>query len=297
MRRLALPLLVLVVSATGCTMPTLQEVPGPPRKENVFAVTEGGKLISFNAGQPQKVASVGAVTGLEGNENLVGIDFRVARGILYGLGSTGRLYTIDTRTAAAKPVGAGVPIAMPLSGTEFGFDFNPIVDRIRVVSNTGQNFRIHPDTGAMVDGNPNEDGIQPDGAIAWAPGDPDTENMTGKKPRLAAAAYTYNKQDAKITTNYAIDAGNGLLVTQGTKEGVTPAVSPNTGRLYIVGSLGLSAFSQVGFDIADASGAAFISASFGAASRFYLVDLATGSAKLIGTIGGGERVRGISIEP
>ncbi len=295
MRRLAFPLLALALSTAGCTMLSPQEVPGPPRKENVFAVTESGKLISFNAGQPQKVTTVGAVTGLQGSENLVGIDFRVARGILYGLGSTGRLYTIDTKTAAAKPVGAGVPLAMPLSGTEFGFDFNPTVDRIRIVSNTGLNLRAHPDTGAMVDGNPNEDGIQPDGPIVYSAGDVD--NVAQRKPRLVGAAYTYNKQDAKITTNYAIDADSGTLVTQGTKEGVTPAVSPNTGRLFPVGSLGLSEFTQVGFDIADVSGAAFISASFGAGSRFYLVDLNTGAAKLIGTIGGGERVRGISIEP
>ncbi len=295
MHRHSLAAIAAALCLTGCSMTAQQEVPGPPRKENVFAVTEGGKLISFNAGQPQKVTTVGMVSGLQGSENLVGIDFRVARGILYGLGSTGRLYTLDTKTAAAKPVGAGEPLAMRLSGTEFGFDFNPTVDRIRIVSNTGLNVRAHPDTGAMVDGNPNEDGIQPDGVIAYAAGDVD--NVAQRKPRLVGAAYTYNKQDAKITTNYAIDADSGTLVTQGTREGVTPAVSPNTGQLFRVGSLGLSAFTQVGFDIADVTGAAFVSASFGAVSRFYVIDLNTGSARLIGTIGGGERVRGFSIEP
>jgi hypothetical protein len=38
----------------------------------------------------------------------------------------------------------------------FGFDFNP-TDRIRLVSNTGQNLRLHPDLGTVVaiDGNLN----------------------------------------------------------------------------------------------------------------------------------------------
>ena len=36
-----------------------------------------------------------------------------------------------------------------LDGTEFGVDFNPQVDRLRVVSNSGQNLRLHPDTGAV----------------------------------------------------------------------------------------------------------------------------------------------------
>ena len=49
----------------------------------------------------------------------------------------------------------GAPAFTPaLSGTAFGFDFNPTVDRIRVVSDTGQNLRLNPDTGAVaaVDG-------------------------------------------------------------------------------------------------------------------------------------------------
>ena len=48
------------------------------------------------------------------------------------------------------------------------------VDRLRVVSNTGMNFRIHPDTGALVDARPDLDGTQLDGvpaAVRSAAGD------------------------------------------------------------------------------------------------------------------------------
>ena len=292
--RIVTSLTFVALTATGCAWMGDREAEGPPRKERIFAVTESNKLIVFNAGQPRKATTVGTITGLQGAEKLNGIDFRVSRGILYGLGSSGRLYTIDTKTAGAKAVGSGEPLAFNLQGSEYGFDFNPVVDRIRIVSDAGQNMRAHPDTGAAVDGNPNQDGVQPDAALAWGPNEPDRDN---RKARIVAAAYTYNKQNEKITTNYAIDAQSGSLVMQGSKEGATPSVSPNTGQLFRVGSLGVSSFNKAHFDIADVTGAAFVAIEHGKASRLYLLDLDTGAAKLIGTIGGGETVRGISVEP
>ena len=285
---------VLAASTAGCGMMAQRETEGTPRKERIFAVTESNKLVVFNAGQPQKATVVGTLSGLQGSETLRGIDFRVARGILYGLGSTGRIYTIDTKTAAAKPVGDGQPLAFNMQGAEVGFDFNPAVDRIRITTDAGQSMRAHPDTGAAVDGNPNDPGVQMDGALAYAPGQLGAD---GRKPRIAAVAYTYNKMNEKVTTNYAIDAQHGTLVTMGSKEGATPAVSPNTGQLFTVGSLGVSAFTEAHFDIAEASGAGFASINYGGSSRLYLVNLDNGGARLLGTIGGGEKVRGIAVEP
>ncbi|HUQ28149.1 MAG TPA: DUF4394 domain-containing protein [Usitatibacter sp.] len=280
-----------ILLATACASPE-REAEGPQRKETIVAVTEGGTLLRFNAGQPQRVTEVGRITGLQPNEGLMGIDYRVARGVLFGLGSSGRVYTIDAKTAQATAVGA--PLAMPLMGGEFGFDFNPAVDRIRIVSNTGQNLRAHPDTGAAVDGNPNSDGVQGDGTLAYAAGD----RNAGQSPRVVGAAYTYNKQNEKITTNYALDATTGALVTLGTREGVTPAVSPNTGQLFTVGSLGVPRFQRAGFDIADVDNAAFAALNHdgAAATRLYTIDLGTGKATFIGTVGA-ELLRGIAVEP
>lgn len=284
---------LLATVTAGCAMMGAREVEGPPRKETILALTESNKLLRFNAGQPQKAVVVGSISGLQANERLLGIDFRVAKGVLYALGSSGRIYTLDTKTAAAKQVGTE-PLAFSFSGDEFGFDFNPTVDRIRIVTDAGQSMRAHPDTGAAVDGNPNTPGVQQDGTLAWAPTEPDRDN---RKPRIVAAAYTYNKMNEKITTNYAIDAQSGSLVMQGTKEGATPAVSPNTGQLFRVGSLGVSSFSEASFDIADVTGAAFASINYGRAGKLYVLNLDTGSATFIGTIGGGEKIRGISVEP
>lgn len=268
-------------------------VEGPARKESVVAVTVSNQLIRFNAGQPGRILSTVALTGLQPSEAVLGLDFRIAKGQLYALGSTGRLYRVDATTGAATAVGA--PIALPLPSDEYGFDFNPTVDRIRVVSASGLNMRLHPDTGAQIDGNATLDGVQTDTTLAYVAGDVNV----GKTPSVTAAAYTYNKTNEKITTNYAIDAATGALVMQGSMEGTTPAVSPNTGQLRTVGSLGSGSFKTAAFDIADVSGAAFAALTDADAkgSRWVEIDLKTGAAKAVGMIGGGETVRGAAIEP
>lgn len=279
--------LLVAACALGPTEPV-----GPPAKETVHAVTASGRLLSFNAGQPQKILTNKALSGLRSGEHLVGIDYRVAQGQLFGLGASGQLYRIDAATAAATPVGA--PAALP-EGREFGFDFNPTVDRIRVVSDAGFNLRLHPDTGAVVDADAAQPGLQFDGRLAYGAAD----RMAGHAPRVVAAGYTYNKDNEKITTNYALDGAAGTLVRQGTREGVAPMVSPNTGRLYTVGMLGIGPFDRASFDISDVSNAAYagITAIAGRPTRWYRIDLASGAATFIGTVGGGEPIVGSAIEP
>lgn len=287
------PLLAALGLVAACTS-VPEEAIGPPAKETLYAVSTANALLAFNAGQPQKILSRRALSGLQPQERVLGIDYRVARGQLFALGSSGRLYRIDTTTAAATPVGA--PFAIALRGARFGFDFNPAVDRIRVVSDAGQNLRVHPDTGALVDADPKTDGLQADGGIAYAPSDA----LAGKPVALVAAAYSYNQVDEKITTNFAIDAQHGVLVTQGSREGVVPAVSPNTGRLFTVGPLGIKGRAEgVSFDISDVDNVAYaaLTGAGAGASVLYRIDLSSGAAVRIGTIGGGEAVNGLAIEP
>ncbi len=265
---------------------------GAVRAEKAVAVTASNKLLKFNAGRPGQILTTLNISGLQAGETLLGIDYRVSKDQLYALGSSGRLYTLNEDTAAATVV--GMPFAVRLEGTQFGFDFNPTVDRIRVVSNTGQNLRLHPDTGAVVDSNPTLDGVQIDGKLGYAAGDANF----GKSPIPVGAAYSYNKADTKITTNFALDAATGALVTQGSREGVMPAVSPNTGQLFTVGTLGM-AFNTAAFDIQALSDVAFaaLNSDGTTASRWVTIDLKTGAARSLGTVGGGERVVGIALEP
>lgn len=272
-------LLGLAAVLAGCASLPGDEPAGAPRPETVFALTASQSLIRFNAGTPRRIEQRLAVSGLAAGETLVGIDFRVARGVLYGLTSAGRLVTLDTATARATPVGTAPAVA--LQGTRFGVDFNPAADRLRVVSDTGQNLRLHPDTGALA-------ATDPPLAAATA---------GGPAPAIAGAGYTYNKTNEKLTTNYAIDIGRGWLVTQGSIEGVEPVVSPNTGRIADVGALGTGPVDDAAFDIADINNAALAALRVGGRTRLYAIDLATGRATLLGSVGDGGVLRGIAIQP
>lgn len=289
--RLACTLSLLAALAAGCTTRSAPET--TVSRGSIVAVTATHQLIRFDAARPGQVLSSKPLVGLQPGETVLGIDYRVAKGWLYALGSSNRLYRVNADTAVATPVGERFSVS--LSGTHFGVDFNPTVDRIRVVSDTGQNLRLHPDTGAVVDGDPTTSGLQTDGPLDYAPSD----RSAGQRPALVAVGYTYNKVDDKLTTNYAIDAAAGTLVTLGSREGVTPVVSPNTGHLFTVGPLGLPPFDDAAFDIADVSGLAFaaVTGPGPTPSTWVEIDLATGTAREIGRIGSNTTVLAVAIEP
>jgi hypothetical protein len=263
-------------------------------REQVVAVTAGHELITFNAGRPDNILERKPVLGLPAGDKLVGIDFRVARGVLYALSQAGRLYTLDLGSGALTAVGAA-PSAIALKGTAFGVDFNPAADRLRVVSNLGQNLRLHPDTGAAVDGDPLQPGVQADPYLRYVWSDVNH----ARSPDIVAAAYTYNPTNSKITTNYAIDRALGVLVMQGSREGETPAVSPNLGQLRTVGSLGLGALADASLDISDVNNTALaaVRTASDPKTRLHLVDLNTGKATSLGVVGDGSPLVGMAIEP
>src|SRR5690242_16914569 len=110
--------------------------PGVARADIVFANTSGGRLISFDSATPGTLLSNVAISGVLGD--LVGIDFRPADNMLYGVGNNagaGSVYRINTATGVATSILSG----FGLNGTSFGVDFNPVPDALRIVSNAGQN--------------------------------------------------------------------------------------------------------------------------------------------------------------
>ena len=117
------------------------------RSLGVVGLTADGKLVCTDARHARRTTTIGAVKGLDTDTRLVGIDFRPASGALYGVGDQGGIYTIDTRTAVAT-LAARMNVA--LAGSSFGVDFNPTVDRLRIVSDTGQNLRVDVTTGVTL---------------------------------------------------------------------------------------------------------------------------------------------------
>ncbi|MES2753740.1 MAG: DUF4394 domain-containing protein [Pseudomonadota bacterium] len=231
----------------------------PATARPAYAVNTAGALISFDTATPGVVTSSKPLVGLA-PANVRGLDFRPATGQLYALGSDG-IYQVNLTTGQATMVGP--PNAFLQNGANFGFDFNPTVDRIRLVSDAEQNSRLSPDNGFTV---------ATDSALSYAAGDPNA----GVNPNVVAAAYTNNFVGSGVTTLYGIDSDLNLLVVQN---------PPNAGVLNSIGlGLGFDVGNDAGFDIFSIGGGneAYLSSGTG----FYSVDLTAGTASLIGNTGG-----------
>jgi hypothetical protein len=158
------------------------------------------------------------------------------------------------------------------TGSGFGFDFNPMRDKLRVVSNTGQNLRIDVEAGAVTT----------------------DSKLTPASAGSTAAAYTNSFAGAASTTLYVIDVNGRQLAIQGQRSG-----DPNKGDLKPVGRLGITTELQSasGFDINGRTGAAFAALNLSSSnnvSELFNINLTTGAATRVNAIGGGERVRGLA---
>ena len=98
----------------------------------VYGLTTTNSLVRFDSATPGTINSMVPISGLNDGAALLGIDFRPVNGLLYGVSSDSRLYTINQSSGAAAVIGSAN--AFKLKGNSFGFDFNPVPDRIRVTS-------------------------------------------------------------------------------------------------------------------------------------------------------------------
>jgi hypothetical protein len=282
------------LSTTGIIGIALQQPAAMP----VFALSaDGTQLIRFASNAPGSSTTL-SIAGVTAGETLVGIDFRPQTGQLYAFGvndaaDNGTVYIIDPQTGAASVVGVpgsvafvtamGAPVDLPPASAGYGFDFNPTVDRIRVVTGTGLNFRLNPLTGAAVDGDASAAGINPDGSINGLPA-----GSTG----VTAAAYTNNfgQPTGGATTQYVIDADSDMLYIQN---------PPNNGTLTAAQAITLNGspldFSAAnGFDIpstvsvstagAPATGLGYAALTVGSSTRLYSIDLSNGRASDLGVL-------------
>ncbi len=205
---------------------------------------------------------------------MVGIDYRPATAKLYGLSNLSRLYIINATTGAATLVGT---LTVALTGTEFGIDFNPMVDRLRVVSDADQNIRVHPDTGALA---------AIDTPLTFAGGD----LHAGANPNCGRLCL--HQQFCRRDLDHAVRHRQQLSTFS------SCTVHPNGGTLNTVGNLGVDASAVLGFDIeAPIEHRVRGDDRRLASSGLYMINLATGAATLVGGIGGGVQVRGLAVVP
>lgn len=255
---------------------------------------DGNRLVGFSPSNVSTLLSDVAITGLAAGETIRNIDFRPRNGELIGLSSSNRMFSINPVTGAAQLRLVGTPTPFAISGTA-GMDFNPVPDRIRVVTSTVQNLRLNPDTGGLAV----DDGasVAPNPALRFVAADPNF----GATPNLVSAAYTNsvftNGASTGLTTTmfavHRVSASVNILVRQGSVGGAPD--SPNNGNLTTIGQLaGNFQDDLYGFDIFSENGgnqAYFSGNPLAGGTAFYTLDLATGSNSFVGNIGGAAQVR------
>lgn len=259
----------------------------------IFGIDAANNLVAFGAQNPTTAAARRVpITGLGTGETVVGIDFRASAATpadrrLYGTTTASRTVTIDTTSGAASVVGT-TAFTPALTGTAFGFDFNPIPTStnpapLRIHSDQDQDLRLNALTGAVA-------GV--DSVLAYALGDPNV----GQNPNIVGTAYTNSVAGATATELFAIDSDRDALVF---------LASPNSGRLTTKGLLGVKTGPEVGFDIFGPGLAAAVTAQAYATltlegqtrSKLYTISLASGQATFIGDVNYSRPLIGISITP
>ena len=259
-------------------------VPHAAAIDLLVGLTAGNRLVSFNSNTPTQLTNDVAITGMQAGETMLAIDLRPSNGRLYGLGSSNRVYVLDTASGAATS-----SVAMSgglLTGNAFGMDFNPVADAaglpsLRVVSDLELNLRINVTSGEVTVDTPLQAG-NPLGSV---------------NPTIGGSAYSNNVPGATSTTLYNIDYNFDRLVIQS---------PPNEGRLTRVGELspltppplGANVTTDLlGFDISGPSGIAFASltAPTSTSSQLFTIDLSSGAATLVGGIGDNQLLRGLAV--
>jgi hypothetical protein len=222
---------------------------------SIIGLVDGKTLVWIDPAT-RKVTGSANITGAS---SIVGIDVRPADGMLYAVAADGGIYTVDAKTGAAtmkaklsEPLKAGVTVTV---------DFNPVADRMRIITSEGTNLRVNVDDGKAT----------VDGALKYKDGDA----QAGKTPKVVAGAYTNSANPKPATTTlYDIDDA-GHLLTQ---------APPNDGILNTVGMLGVKVDGPVAFNIVNKG--EDNSAWLAKGGTLYSVDLKTGKATAAGKIEG-----------
>ncbi|TDC93311.1 DUF4394 domain-containing protein [Nonomuraea deserti] len=230
-----------------------------------YGITDDGRLMAtFTTDKPEELNWVRRITGLVTDTFVIGIDFRVQDGKFYAVGNHGGIYTISLPTGNQDVVVTKVSqLKVGLKGTAFGVDFNPAADRLRVISDNGQNLRHNLNDGTTVSDTPLSNG----------PGSP--------AGGVTAAAYTNNDLNGDTaTTLFDVNTSTAQIVIQ------SPA---NNGLLAPTGALGMPVATNAGIDIYSdlsngktVSNSAFATLVVDGDATLNTVDLLTGAATPVG---------------
>jgi len=218
----------------GATAAQAQWAGGPaqgvdlPGNVNIYALTSDNAIYVLKPNQPayQRLGRV----NLPDAGNLIGIDFRPADNTptkVYGYSDVGNIYVIDVSSANFGQTTLVSKSSPRLTaGLQSLFDFNPVLNAIRLAGSNDQNIAVVNDANG---GNLTQTVAQT--PFAYAQGDVNF----GKSPELVGGAYTNNNPGAVNTIFYVVDHDLDTLVTIKDKN-ATGSSNTGGGQLQTIGS-------------------------------------------------------------
>lgn len=252
-----------------------------------IVLKDDGNLYCFDATNPDgarllRKNPLATPSTTDTDPRLLGIDFRVTDGKLWGLGTNGNLYKIKPQDGAldgsAVALTSTTPSTLPIGSTEIGFDFNPTNGALRIVTTAGRNLRVgDPATGVTI------------ADTALAPG------TTG----VTAVAYSNNDKEGTVspartgTTLFDLDTNpTAPAQAPATPDQVFVQAPPNAGTLQLTGNLGVDTNAPAAMDIYTSlkNGTADVNTTYlvinpvndAQYSDLYRLDPLTGNATLVG---------------
>jgi uncharacterized protein DUF4394/Calx-beta domain-containing protein len=234
----------------------------------------GTSLLLFDTTTPGTMTAV-PITGLGAGETIAGIDRRPATGALYGLGVVDggasdalRLYRIDPTTGAATSISPSA-VTAATGGTDYGVDFNPVVDRVRVINDGHENLRLNPNNGSLSGDDTNLTDAGPDADSRPIEGTAYSNNVP---PPFGAGSggSTTEFGIAPFTDELVIIGGFGGAASGGANGGIVDDEKP----------LAFNAGTNVNFDIADTGSTGMMTSG----TNLGTVNLGSGAFTLIGAL-------------
>ena len=258
-----------------------------------FALTSTGQIIEFNTSKPSQISNTATVTitnSTFSSDSLVRIAYSpTSSGTLMGITSNSEVVTVDPTTGAAAVVGTHTFDTVTVNGSATTISIgSPVLSidpltysdlaagELRVITSQ-YNLQVNPTTGET-------DAVNT--ALSYQSGITLNGSAVTGTPQLVGLAYSNPLPNAANTTLYALDSVTNALVQVGSSD-QTSAASVNGGVVSIVGALGVSCGSNSGFAIEQKNGDAYASLQNDTGATLYTIDLSTGAATEVGSIGDG----------
>jgi hypothetical protein len=148
------------LAACGGNAPTLTV---PVSAPNAYLLTTDDSIVGVDLDSMEFARNVRGIPrattantagALDPTEVIQDIDYRNSEGALYALtktGTQGRIIRIDPNSGTfirlSTLVSDGTTTQIALTDTSYTIDFNPVVDRLRVIGSNGANLRVDVSTG------------------------------------------------------------------------------------------------------------------------------------------------------